>query len=139
MEKTCLHSTRTLAAALLAIGLSYSAPASADPISDRFDGVYAGEIRLNRAISTGDCSTLSLTRVEISEGNMWGYDSDGTRVARGWVTEDGFFTGEFELPSGKRAGFEGVVDEDGVFTGGIVEKECAWLADLKQKRGEDVT
>ncbi|RAN36937.1 hypothetical protein D1223_07475 [Henriciella mobilis] len=70
---------------------------------------------------------------------MWGYDSDGTRVARGWVTEDGFFTGEFELPSGKRAGFEGVVDEDGVFTGGIVEKECAWLADLKQKRGEDVT
>ena len=141
MKTKAAFNFKTIATALLAgvSALAFATPASADLISDRFDGVYAGEIRVNDVLAKSACAALPLAKVEINDGNMWGFDAYGKRVARGLVTEDGFFTGEYHLPDGKKTEFEGVVDENGVFTGGIVEKDCAWLADLKRKQGKGVT
>lgn len=115
-----------------ALVLGVTAPAAAAPISDRYDGMYEGALRINDALSAPNCSSLSRLRVEVSEGNLWGYDENGERIARGWVTADGFFTGEYTLPDGVSTRFEGLVDTDGNFVGGVVNNGCAWLAELSR-------
>lgn len=112
--------------------LAIPGSAAAGLISDKFDGEYVGRTKISNALAPQSCGTLPLEKVSIENGNLWGMTADGQRVARGWVTDDGFFTGEYTLPDGSKTEFEGLVDEAGVFTGGVVDRDCAWIADLSR-------
>lgn len=122
--------------ALLALAALVAAgPALAEPISDRFDGQYAGTIHVVAALSQQGCRDRAPHEVTIKKGIMHGRSAAlGTRIS-GFVTSDGFFTGSYRFSDGAKTGFEGSI-EDGTLVGGVfsTDQHCAWLVKLT-KRG----
>lgn len=138
MSNKIVSSSAARIAAICLSASAFSGSALAGNITDRFDGTYKGSVYVNAALSEQNCAPLSLEHVEIENGSLWGYSEDGRKIARAIVTEDGFFTGQFEIGDGGVSKFEGLVDDEGRFSGGVISNGCAWLAYMSPERIDGV-
>lgn len=117
-------------AALLAAG---TAAAEEYFVSYRYDGDYAGATTVTRALSSPSCTALPLVHLEIRNGILRAYDRNNRQIVKGIVTGDGFFTSDYIFADGRTALFEGFVEREGKFTGGIIDGACAWVVKLSKK------
>jgi hypothetical protein len=121
---------RSFAFALNAIGF-YAAVAAnaASDVSDRFDGRYSAEIRIAQGMSGPGCPSLLAAPISIEKGI---FKATGNMPSfKGFVTDEGFMTGQLVRPGQNSLLFEGRFS-DGVFSGGLIDEaaKCAWLVTL---------
>ena len=110
-------------------------PAAATMISDRYDGNYVGAATVARELSSPACAPLPLAHLEIRNGILRAYEYGGRQIVKGLVTHDGFFTSDYIFADGRTTLFEGLVDRQGEFSGGIVDGPCIWVVKmLKSQR-----
>ena len=120
---------------VLAMGAAALASAAAEYfISYRYDGNYWGARLVYSEDANASCAALPLAHIEIRNGILRAYDELNRQTVKGFVTGDGFFTSDYVFSDGRKTLFEGIVDLQGQFTGGIVDGACAWVVDLEKSQ-----
>src|SRR5581483_12210626 len=110
---------------LLAVLIAGPAAATSG-ISDRFDGIYAGQATPPPDRAMAQCPSFSVGQMHIAKGIVsTGSGNRATRtsntdepVISGFITEEGFLSGTITLPQGERDTIEGRL-EDGILVAGI--------------------
>ncbi len=103
-------------------------------VSYRYDGDYVGAALVSPGLSDRSCNALPLVHLEIRNGALRAYDRNNRQIVKGLITGDGFFFGDYIFADGRTTLFEGSVDRQGNFAGGIFDSGCAWLVRLSKRR-----
>lgn len=74
----------------------------AEPVSDKYDGRYAGEIEVIWPLSTGACEDGTDYDVEIRNGSIHGEALTSGAKIQGIVTSDGFCPAATNSPTAAR-------------------------------------
>lgn len=101
-------------------------------VSYRYDGDYRGASLVFPENANASCAALPLAHIEIRNGILRAYDERNRQTVKGLVTGDGFFTSDYVFSDGRKTLFEGIVDRQGQFTGGIVDGACTWVIELEK-------
>ena len=125
----CLSAVLYAAAALpCAVG------EAAQPISDIFDGAYAGQGELLAHLSDSGCSPGLAYFGSISGGGLLAESITGGEIIRGIVTRRGFVTGSYTFADGREADYEGLI-EGRTLVAGVSSPDgfCTWLIKLQRQ------
>lgn len=131
-----IHNIRRIASqSIVAVTLlvGHAGMGAAEPISGKFDGTYVGNGEIVSPLSRDACPVPAEVRIEIDNGIIKGrVPARGAKID-GFVTSDGFFTGNYRQRDGTIHKFEGSIEDNSLIGGLFVEDGCAWLLTLAQQ------
>ena len=111
--------------------------ASAEPITDAYDGSYEAKTELaSYWRNAPSCKAGNAFQVNLVEGY---FHSEPTGMASGFITSDGYFKGEFLVGDTELMPFEGTAEPDGRITGTAMKDDasCAWEVTLSPTSQND--
>lgn len=106
--------------------------ASAEPITDAYDGSYEAKTELaSYWRNAPSCKAGNAFQVNLVEGY---FHSEPTGMASGFITSDGYFKGEFLVGDSELIPFEGNVEGQALIGSAVSEDaSCAWEVKLTRK------
>ncbi|MAT33671.1 MAG: hypothetical protein CMK06_00765 [Ponticaulis sp.] len=119
---------------ILALATACALPgwATEDSIDDRFDGQYRAVTELaDYWDNAEECRAGMEFDVVLEDGN---FSSQPAGLAKGIMTSDGYFKGEFALADKKLVDFEGIVEGNQIIGSALAPDEsCAWQVTLTEQ------